>query len=1039
MSASGHLNPGLPPESLDEARPVLARLNIRDSERGWHNWRQIQMALGEDASRRLWGHLVRELPVSPAPDMALNNLERLLASSAGRERIGQLLQGRDEAFRTVFQLLGTSQYAADLLALQPELFGMLSGPRERNPGRERLVSELRLEVQAAADDAAVVRAFRRFRQRQILRIGHNDIIRDRPLEEITRDISEVADAALEVAFESACARVSARFGRPYTTGGAPARATIFAFGKLGGGELNYSSDVDLMFIYDQEGSTRQGPASITNEEFFGRVASEVVRLLSVHTDDGQAYRTDLRLRPEGQRGALARSLVSTLSYYDSLGRTWERQALIKLRPVAGDLELGRAFLNAIEPFVYRKYLSFAEINEIKVLKRKIEVRSGRLTNEDDVKTGHGGIRDIEFSIQFLQLLNGGDLASVRQPNTLRALAALAETGCLTDQEFQILDDGYRYLRKLEHRLQFLFDLQTHRLPQGEEERTKLARRMGYEDEALASFLRDYRLKTGLNRKILDHLLHETFQSESGDIEPESDLILDPSPDSETIKRVLGRYPFRDAALAFQHLSQLANESAPFLSARRCRHFFASIAPRLLRALAQTPDPDLALVNLEQVTASLGAKAVLWELFSFNPPSLKLYVDICAYSPFLSSILIHNPGMSDELLDSLVLNQPRTLRELKDELSELVRGAVELRPILRSFQDKEFLRIGVRDILGKDTVYETTLALSDLAEAILERIILSDQFALTSRWGVPTIGRDKRPCGFAVAALGKLGGRELGYHSDLDLMLVYEEDGFTVPGSQTEIQPTDNFHYFSELAQRIIKSAGVSEPMGRLYVIDMRLRPTGKSGSLVIPLAEFRRYFAEGEAGLWERQALTRARIVYATQGFAPAVEQALLAAAYGEPWKPSLAEGIRAMRERLEQTRGDRDLKRGFGGIADIEFIVQLFLLKYARERSSLRTGNVWIALARLEAEQLLPPEEAGELRRAYDFLRLIEGRLRVFHNRSIDEIPEREQDVEALARRLGFSGPSAKASFLQELDRITGRTRELFLRLVNQESQSRH
>src|SRR5262249_24499677 len=241
---------------------------------------------------------------------------------------------------------------------------------------------------------------------------------------------------------------------------------------------------------------------------------------------------------------------STLSYYDTLGRTWERQALIKLRPVAGDLELGRTFLQGIEPFVYRKYLSFAEINEIKALKRRIEQKVGQAgTSDTDVKTGHGGIRDIEFTIQFLQLLNGGDLPEVRQRNTLLALQALEQVGCLSDQEYHILDDAYRFLRKSEHRLQLLFDLQTHRLPGGEEELHKLALRMGYPDskiaargergDPLAAFLHDYRQKTSLNRKILNHLVHDTFQGEDSQAEPESDLILDTVPDPETIRAVLG--------------------------------------------------------------------------------------------------------------------------------------------------------------------------------------------------------------------------------------------------------------------------------------------------------------------------------------------------------------------------------------------------------------------------------------------------------------------------------------------------------------------
>jgi len=1062
-------------ESFDQARPLLQHWGLRDPERGWRNLSHLAAAVGAEALRELCHPLGRLLPRCPDPDMALNNLERFLANPEGARQLPALLEGRARTLETLLQLLSTSQYFSDLLVAHPDYLDMLRVPLRNSPSQREMQDQLRHEVDSAFEDSAVLRAFRRFRQRQILRIGTNDIIRDRPLEEVTRDISRVADATLDVALATALRHLGNRFGQPYTNAGQPARCVILAFGKLGGQELNYSSDIDLMFLYDDEGATTGRRVShVGNDEFFARVTSAVVRLLSAHTDRGQAYRVDLRLRPEGQRGPLARSLASTLSYYDTLGRTWERQALIKVRPVAGDLQLGEEFVRAIEPFVYRKYLSFAEINEIKALKRRIEQKTGQAgTSDTEVKTGHGGIRDVEFTIQFLQLLNGGDLPEVRQRTTLLAMEALDRVGCLTDQEFHILDDTYRFLRKTEHRLQLLFDLQTHRLPDGLEELRKLALRMGYAQErrvrgqrsgvredglrapdpsppapvgeldSLGAFLKDYREKTDLNRRILNHLLHQTFQGENGQAEPESDLLLDPDPDLQTVRKVLGRYPFKDIQGAYHNLNQLATESVPFLSTRRCRQFLASIAPQLLRALAETPDPDMALVNLEKVTASLGGKGVLWELFSFNPPSLKLYVDLCAWSQYLSEILINNPGMIDELLDSLVLNQPRTAAELRAELAELCRGAADPEPILHSFQDKEILRIGVRDVLGKDSVQATTAALSDLAETILAQIAVMQEPAMAHRFGVPYLaeGRPGRPSRYALLGLGKLGGRELSYHSDLDLILVYEGDGHTgpPPGASRfdRFELTDNFHFFTELTQRIIKTTSYLGPLGRLYQVDMRLRPTGKSGSLVSPLAEFRRYYEEGGAQFWERQALTRARVVYGDPEFSAEVMAVVARGAYGLPWRPELADEIRSMRERLEASRSDRDVKRGFGGIVDVEFLVQLFQLKYGRELPALRAANTWEALDALRGTGLVSDGDYATLRAGYDFLRLVESRLRIVHNRSLDELPEDREDLEKLARRLGCepdTGASAADRFLQELDRHTTQTREVFLRLVAKE-----
>jgi glutamate-ammonia-ligase adenylyltransferase len=1049
---------------------VPAAWPVRDSDRGRRNLSALADHLGPKAFLDLMTPLARWLPRSPDPDRALNNLERFLAQPAGRERLPALLEGRGRTLDTLLRLLGASQFFADVLAADPEAVELIRGPGRRTPDAAELRAQLRAAVDAAPDEAGVLRAFRRFRRRQILRIGVNDIVRDRPLEEVTRDISRAAEAAVQVALGHVLRLMTARFGQPTAANGGPARITVIGFGKLGGEELNYSSDIDLMFVHDADGDTR-GRRPIAADEFVGRVVAEVVRLLSAHTSDGQAYRVDLRLRPEGKRGPLSRTLASTLSYYDAMGRTWERQALIKARPVAGDADLGREFLQAIEPFVYRKYFSFSEINEVKAIKRMIERKARDAGADDrDVKTGRGGIRDIEFAVQFLQLLNGGDLPAVRERNTLSAIQALAEAGCLTGQEAQILDDTYRFLRKTEHRLQLLFDLQTHRLPADADELRRLALRMGYKaseergvrseetrpsssslltpqsslsspqarrpqlDEVpaglplsarpllidpLDGFLHDLHAKTDLNRVILDHLLHQTFQD--GDEEaavPEADLVLDPNPDDAAVTGVLGRYGFRDVRAVYQNLTQLAQESVPFLSARRCRHFLASMAPRLLREIARTADPDQTLTNLEKVTASLGAKAVLWELFSFNPPSLRLCVDLCAGSQFLTDILVNNPGMIDELLDSLVLNRPRTIEELRAELAALCANAADVGPILHSFQDKELLRIGVADLLGKTPEAETATALSDLAETILVQIADLELPATTAKFGPPRLA-DGRPCRWTILALGKLGGRELSYHSDLDLVVVYEGES-----------DADNRQFFSALARRIIRTTGGHGPMGRLYALDMRLRPTGGSGSLAVPLTEFERYYVGGGAQVWERQALTKARAVVGEPAFREIVEAAARRAAFEQPGGPGLAAEVRAMRERMEVDH-PRDLKRGPGGLVDVEFVVQLLQLRHAAGRPELQVPNTREALAALRAAGWLADEDFADVRAGYDFLRLAENRLRGVTNRASDELPDDPAGLASLARRLGYDSAEL---FLADLGDHTRRVRAAFERVCERE-----
>jgi glutamate-ammonia-ligase adenylyltransferase len=1104
---------------------------VRDPARGRRNLAALAAHLGPQPAAELLPVLGRLLPRVADPDMALNNLERLFAQPAARAQLAGLLDHRGRGLDAALHLLAASQFFADTLAHYPELLEAVRTPPRRNPSTAELTAQLQAEVDAARDDPAVLRAFRRFRAGHTLRIGANDILRDRPLEEVTRELARLADASVEVALRFALRTVGNRFGTPTGPGGEPARVAAFAFGKLGGDELNYSSDIDLMFVYDHDGETAGRRSALGNDEFFARVVQEVVRLLSAPTDRGAAYRVDLRLRPDGARGPLARSLAGTLSYYDTRGRTWERQALIKLRHVAGDGELGREFLAAVEPFVYRKYFSFAEINEVKALKRQMEQRAAAAGDLVDVKTGRGGIRDIEYAVQFLQLLNGGDLPAVRQRNTLLALEALEIAGCLTPHETYTLADAYRFLRKTEHRLQLLFDLQTHKLPATADELRTLARRMGYTeglrnadfgmrnesreprpgdvvpvaasgpdsafriphsalsaqrrsplDEApavgidardllvdpLDRFLKDLHDKAAVDRAVLDHLLHQTFPDAGGRAEPESDLILHPAPDDATVRAVLGRYPFRDVPKAYRNLLGLARESVPFLSDRRCRHFFASIAPPLLKAVADTPDPDDGLNQLERVSASLGAKAVLWELFSANPATLKLYVELCAGSPFLSGLLINNPGMADELLDSLVLNRPRAADELRAELAELCRGASDPDPILHSFQDKELLRIGVADLLGKAGVRETTAALSDLADTVLNQVVELVEPAVRAKYGEPGVPEETPPpnplprgergdrtdrlgasspslprgggrgegsvlprCRYALLGLGKLGGRELSYHSDLDLVLVYESaDGCTAGGRAS----VPNGQYFTDLAQRVIKALSGMGPMGRLYPVDMRLRPTGKSGTLVVPLGEFDRYYGSGAAGVWERQALCRARVIRGEPAFAAAVMDRVRAAVAGGAWSAGVVDEVRAMRARLEAGPTARNLKRGPGGVADVEFVVQLLQMRYGRDHPGILVPNVWDALDALEAAGLLGADDAAGLRAGYTFLRQVTARLRVVTDRPLNELPEAPDEVAKLARRLGYPEPGA---FLAEVKRVTADIRRRYDALTARERGS--
>ncbi|GAC1468610.1 MAG: [glutamate--ammonia-ligase] adenylyltransferase [Isosphaeraceae bacterium] len=1018
----------------------LGGLGVRDSERGFRDLRDLAgMADPSVPLPALALRLDAILPRCPDAGMALSNLERFIAACPEPAQTLALFSTSSRAPEIAVQIFSSSQHLSDLLIREPPLLDWLCS-RPARLDREMLMDDLWSTLAALTDENDQRLALRRFRQREMLRVGYHDIVRGVPLELITLDLSMLADSCVEGACRLARGLVETRHGLPSGRDGQPARFVVLALGKLGGEELNYSSDIDLIFLYDVEGQT-SGPRVISNAEFFTRVGGAVVRLLADHTALGQAYRVDMRLRPEGEQGALARSLSATLGYYETTGRTWERQALIKCRPIAGDLELGRIFQDAISPFVYRRYLGAAEIGEIKAMKRRIEQRTlSAGTAEIEVKTGHGGIRDVEFVVQFLQLLHGGEYSSVRHGNTLTAMTRLEQIGCLSSDERSIMEDTYRFLRRVEHRLQLMFDRQTHQMPRDLEALRSLAIRMDFpaatpwEDRTgpAERFLHAYRAKTDFNRRILNHLLHDAFRNDpDSSWNPVVDLVLDPDPSPELIATVLGGYPLRDRQTAYKNLRALAREEIPFLSQARCRHFLAAIAPQLLEAVSRAADPDMALTNLEKVSASLGAKAILWELFSFNPPTLRLYVEICATSQFLSEILINNPGMIDDLMDSLVIDRPQRSQAIKAELSELCKGAEDLAPILLSFRNKEWVRIGTRDILGREPIREVTRELADVAEAVLAHAARDQWRRALSRFGIPRRARDDRRACWAIVGLGKLGGRELNYHSDLDVLFLLDEEGQTFGGPGS----ISNEQFVSDVVRRLLKTMAGGSTGTPLYPVDTRLRPHGISGPLVVTLDAFRAYF-QGQAQIWERLAMTRARVIFSTGGFRSTVTQAIHEAVKISISPGSLAREVVSMRHRLQENPSRNELKHRGGGLADLEFIVQYLQLAHAASMPNLTHPNMWDALDAIYQNGLIPVDVYKDLGDAYDFWRTVESRLRIVQNRSGVDFPGDLEELQRLALRLNYneSGSHASVAALRaDAERHASRARAHFEQIVGQ------
>ena len=1026
-------------QSLDnpqQARDWLRSLRIENLERAHGNLQSIVAAgFTLDLLTVICRQLGEILPSLSDPDMALNNLDRFVAGSRNPISLGSLFERDTEALPTLLQIFSNSQYLSDQLVRDPESYDLLRLTEGQPVNRDVLTQEICSEAAATGDDErALIAVLRRYKHRETLRIAYGDIVRRQRIDTVTRQISYLADAICEAAVQAARRKMEAQRGRPLRRDGQPARFVVLALGKLGGEELNYSSDIDLVLLSDGEGAT-DGERSVSNAEFFDRMARQIVKLLTEQTDLGTAYRVDLRLRPDGNQGASVIGIDNALHYYDVSGRTWERQAFVKARAIAGDLELGREFLSQLEPWIYRRYLNRADITGIKALKRRIEQRAKREGGDArNVKTGHGGIRDIEFVIQFLQLLNGGDLPEIRTGNTLDAIARLEQAGCLTYQERSILEDNYALLRKLEHRLQLMFDLQTHTLPESDDELHKLAIRMGYVNDdgrtALEQFRSDLQSRTDANRKILDHLMHSAF-SDQGEIEPEVDLVLDPDPPAASIAEALQRYGFGDVPAAYQNLMALSEEKIPFLSTRRCRHFLAAIAPKLLASIAATPDPDATLVSLSKVSESLGGKGVLWELFSTKPAIADLYVKLCASSPYLSGILTSNPGMIDELMDSLVLDRLPELRSLDETLEELFLGAEDVEPILHSFRNSQHLRVGVRDILGKDDLRATHRALSDIAEACLKHIALREYHRLTEKYGEPTIkggARDGEPCELMILAMGKLGGREPNYHSDLDVVFLYEADGATQQRQRGRREnSTTNQHFFSQLSQRIIKIVTHLGPYGRLYDLDPRLRPTGKSGSLAVSLAAFSDYFATGQGQLWERQALCKARPVFGSADARRTTMQTVRRAIEEIGWHSEQADKIRQMRYRLEDSASKANLKRGPGGTVDIEFTVQMLQLAHVAKAPEVLVPGTLDAIAALNEAGCLSDDDRSAFDESYRFLRSVESHLRLMNTTARHDLPQSESELRKLAYLLRYERPQ---QILDECRRFTQQNRKCFERI---------
>jgi len=957
--------------------------------------------------------------------MALNNLERY-AEVVDRSVFFGTLAEHPGATPLLARVLGSSQVLADALRRRPSNLAWLLEPATmRLWFAEDLAADLALTLGPFETREARMNALRRFKYRHLLRIGARDLLGDADLARTTEELSHLADACMAQALAEAAATVRDAYGAPLGAAGSETGLAVVAMGKLGGDELNYSSDIDLMFVYGEDGETAGGPAGRpANGEYFTRVCRELVSLLEEITDEGYAFRVDLRLRPEGRMGPIVLSLDGYRTYYRERSELWERQALIKSRIAAGDANVGARFRDLARETVYRPGVDPRVVPAIRGMKAQIDsavrAKGGEATN---VKLGRGGIREIEFVVQALQLLYGGDDAWLREANTLKAVFRLTERGYLAPDLGRLLSQAYVHLRTVEHRLQILHELQTHTLPKDARELGLLARRVGVS----GSPTRAARTFQARHREVTT-AVHRAFREFFADRElsPRAKVRLA----SLTALRATG---FKDPERA-RHNLQLILEGRPLVPyAAHLSAILARLYPMLLDALWKSPDPDEALNQFERLLAAAGPRAGLVELLAKDADLLLGLVKVCAGGDLLTELLIAQPELLASLANPERLLAKKSKAGMRQALAAVFAPgttALERRDRLRRIKQAEELAVVWRYVLGVTTIDAYSREMTALAEATLAAGWLLAQESLVERYGVPrdTSGRFIPA---VVVGLGKLGGRELVTGSDLDVFLIFGDDGATDGGERIDA------HWFYSLAvERLASILGDITSAGVAFPVDLRLRPGSKGSGFASSVAALERYYLE-HGDLWERQTLTRARLILGDRALARRVRAALSKLVYGEALPRTALKEIADVRARMErelgrETRGRLHVKYGRGGLVDVEFLAQALQLVHGHDKPDVRRFTTTAALNGLARAGALPHAAATELVERYRLLRRISAALRLLGARPSDTLELAGPMPARVATALGYE---SRQVFLDTYRATTTAVREAWERGI--ESQS--
>ena len=869
-------------------------------------------------------------------------------------------------------VVACSEFSANLMRRQPELISSLIEQGDllslRSPEKWRSIeSNLSAEV-AVADFSQAQQRLRYRRQREMLRIAWRDLAGLSELEESLADLSALADCCIRVAVSRSLDEIAIRHGRPCDKAGNQSDLVVIAMGKLGGGELNFSSDIDLIFLHQSAGES-DGDKPLDNGEYFARVIRKCIALLSDRTPDGFVFRVDTRLRPFGDSGPMSMNFSQAEQYYLTHGREWERYAWIKARAVVGTPEAVAELNDFMRPFVYRRYLDFGVFAAIRDMKAMIEQEIRQSGEEHNIKLGLGGIREIEFMVQAMQLVRAGQETVLQERRLLPALVALEKGGHIDSAVAEQLRADYCWLRHCENRLQAWADEQTHHLPEEGLRGAALAWSMGC--ASLTALMAEW---AQVRQRV-----HARFEQIFAAAEEEDDAQADsfhllwrkPDASAEQYLQLVAELGFTDGEDAAKRLHALRSGAYYRGLPENARRQLEQLLPRLLDDCLGHDNAGDSLLRCLQVLEAIGGRTTYLTLLNENASVLSTLTRLCAASPWIARMLSQQPILLDELLDPRNLEHPPSREACETELNGMLTAAAgdtELEmEALRRLRQTAMLRVASSDVMGHVRLMVVSDHLSALAEVCIAAALRIAEQHIGERFGT-AIRSDGEPAHFAVIAFGKLGGIELGYGSDLDLVFLHDGAG----GSSNGEREVDNQTWFTRLGQRLIHLISQPTAAGYAYEVDMRLRPSGASGLLVSDFSLYQNY-QHSKAWLWEHQALVRARCVAGSDALGARFTELRRELLCKPRDTAAVASEVLSMREKMRQSlekkeSGLFDLKQGVGGVTDIEFLVQCLLLSRAAEFPQLIefTDNIR-QLEALGAVGLLPEaEQVMEIYRAY-------------------------------------------------------------------------